>query len=282
LNVSGNSVQIIYNPHSGSYSLQRLERLRAAWRDAGFEPKNAECSPTTSFVPDSKATMICIAGGDGTARQALAKMHGIRDLPPVCIYPMGTVNLIALELGSPRDPRQFVRQSLATPRPAIRPVRLNDTAFIVCVSVGPDALAVAGVSEWLKSRIGRLAYGASLIKLLFKWQRPCLYVTGDNLEFACEAIYIANGRYFAGTWSFAPAARLDEPVLHVVALKQARRRDFVAFILAIVRGRVESLANVIYFTTKSVGVSGDFPFPIQADGDIVDRLPLKIRIDSDI
>ncbi len=253
-----------------------MHALKAAWMNAGYEIASSECSPKARFELDPAAAIICIAGGDGTARHALGYLQEVPHLPPICVYPMGTVNLIALERGSSRDPQTFVRDTLAAPLSALHPVRLNDTLFTVCASIGPDALAVANVSERLKSILGRAAYGIALLKIFLNWQRPSLRVSFEGGTIDCEAVYIANGRHFAGKWSFAPEASLDSPLLHIVALKHARRSDFFAFVLAVLRGRVPTLANATCFTTTALSIKSDRDCPVQADGDIVTQLPAEI------
>ncbi len=274
--VKSSCVQIISNPDAGSYSETRMRALQEAWDAAGYTVINSQCSPRAGFELAPAATIICIAGGDGTARHALAALQSVPALPPICVYPMGTVNLIALEQEASRDPRKFVAQTLRSPPARYKPVLLNDTLFSVCASIGPDALAVARVSERLKQFIGRAAYGVALLQIGLKWQRPKLRVIYDEGTFDCEAIYIANGRYFAGKFSFAPEARLESPLLHIVALKRAKRFDFLAFMIAVLRGRAQSLQNAISVTTTSLDIRADQDCPVQADGDIATHLPAKI------
>ena len=69
----------------------------------------------------------------------------------------GTINLFQREVDKPADVQGFARATLAGMAAAIHyPVLANDTLFLGCASIGPDAYAVAGVSEALKARIGPL------------------------------------------------------------------------------------------------------------------------------
>ena len=111
-----------------------------------------------------------------------------------------------------------------------------------------------------------------------EWPRRASCIRGEG-EIACEAFYVAKGRYYAGRWSFAPKARLDEPLLHVVALKTARRRDYARFVWTLLRnGDPSSLANVAILTCTSLRATADTALPIQADGDIVGELPATMTI----
>jgi diacylglycerol kinase (ATP) len=273
-------VQIVCNPHSGGFSATRARTLARAYAAAGFDPVFAESSPTRLFERLDGVERICVAGGDGTVRHVLAALAGEPNVPPIDIYPAGTINLIARERGAPRDPDAFVAHQLKSPRHHLHPVAINDTHFMACASIGPDARAVANVSPRLKHFIGRAAYGGAMLGILFRWQRPQIRVRAADGVFDCEALYIANGRFFAGPWSFAPHARLEDPKLHVIALKTARRRDFIIFALATMIGRVDRLSNVRISITGGLALVADSDHPIQADGDIVSHLPADIRVST--
>ncbi len=273
-------VQIVCNPKSGDFSAKRVRSIGRAYAAHGFDAVFAESSATCRYEPLPGADRICVAGGDGTVRHVLARLAQEPHMPPIDIYPAGTINLLARERGMPRDVTAFVEKALATRDHHLHPVALNDTWFMACASIGPDARAVDNVSPNLKRAIGRLAYGVALIGIAFNWQRPKITVRDANGVFDCEALYIANGRYFAGPWSVAPQARLDDPLLHVVALKTARRRDFIVFMIATALGRAHRLSNVHTSTSGALAVIADQPHVIQADGDIVSKLPAEIRINT--
>lgn len=273
-------VQIICNPRSGSFSASRARRLGRAYAAAGYEPVFTESSPDQAFEPMPGFDRICISGGDGTVRHVLARLADEPHVPTIDVHPGGTINLIARERGMPREPKAFVEKALAQRDQRLHPVTINDMRFMACASIGPDARAVANVSPGLKRLIGRSAYGVSLLGTFLSWKRPQIRVRTADGVFDCEAIYIANGRYFAGPWSFAPDARLDDPLLHVVALKTARRRDYVSFMIAVLMGRAHRLSNVRFSATGGVVLLAEDQHPIQADGDIVAHLPADIKVSS--
>jgi diacylglycerol kinase (ATP) len=260
-------VQIVSNPHSGRYDQKLIDRLGLAYRQAGFEPRFTESSPTSPFALIDGADRLCIAGGDGTVRHVLAALAAAGAAQPVDVYPAGTINLVARERWLPGDPSAFVASALAAAQPDLFPVRLNETHFMACASIGPDARAVDEVSVKLKGVIGRFAYAVAMLKIAARWQRPKLLVKIGADALPCEALYVAKGRYFGGPWSFAPQARLDQPLLHIVLLRTARRRDYLAFMLAMATGKVDRLANAVKLNCTELSVECDVPHAIQVDGD---------------
>ncbi len=279
-------VQLFYNPGAGSFSQSALDRLIAAFHSEGAD---TVLTPSVDSTPQilPHATHICIAGGDGTIRHVVAMMIASGTTLPVAICPTGTINLLARELcpnPAPREeqPRTLARALLcAPPRQQLYPVTAVDTVFLACASIGPDSVAVAGLSPRLKRQIGRLAYLAAFGAVLMHWRRPRITLHADGAAHPCEAVYIAKGRYYAGPWSFAPDARLGDPLLHVVALRRARRRDFARFLLALVLRRDPARdTNVIHFTTTQLTIAADHGqnLPLQADGDIVGQTPLRLEV----
>lgn len=196
------------------------------------------------------------------------------------IYPAGTVNLLAREAAYPREPEAFAEMVLSEgTRRRHYPVEMGVGHFFACAGVGPDSLTVAQVSRTLKRRIGRLAYLVAGAKLLMAWRRDRIELQADGRPLICEAFYVAKGRYYAGGWSFAKQARVDQPLLHVVALRRARRRDYLRFVAALALGRdVDELRNVAAFSCTTLKASSDRTLPIQADGDIVGALPATLTV----
>lgn len=280
---AGGTVQLIYNVSAGGHCRRRLAALRRGFETGGARVILSETGPGLALEISEEASHVCAVGGDGTARHvALALARCGRPLP-LSIYPGGSVNLVHREIASPIEPAAHAARSLAGDAACLHYAgEINDTLFLACASVGPDSAAVAAVSPRLKRRLGKLAYVAAFVGVLVRWRRPSIKLTCDGREMACEAFYVAKGRYFAGPWSFAPEARLAAPLLHGVALTTARRRDYARFVWALYRGRpVTELPGVTAFTCTAFSASADEPLPVQADGDVVASLPAEIRLRAD-
>jgi diacylglycerol kinase (ATP) len=272
-------IQLFVNAKAGSSSRRRVAALRRELENAGAQVILTPAGGDDLAVA-AQATQIVAVGGDGTLRHVAAALWQSGNPRTMSIFQTGTVNLLAREYGYRCDPISFTGRILrdATPR-LQRVARVGGTMMFTCASVGPDADAVAGLSPRLKRAIGRAAYGVAFLDTLIRWPRRALSVEHDGQAIACEAVYIAKGRYYAGPWSFAPEAAADDPWLHVVALKRARRRDFLRYLWALLRH--DDLArnpNLLRFSCTVLRIEGG-DAPLQADGDIVAHLPAEIAID---
>ncbi len=271
-------IQLFVNAKAGSSSRRRVAALRRELEAAGAR---VIVTPTgEDLAVAEESTHVCAVGGDGTLRHVAAALWRSGRPRTMSIFPTGTVNLLAREYGYSRNPLSFAGRILRETPPRLqRLARIGETMMFTCASVGPDADAVAAVSTRLKRTIGRAAYAVAFLGMLIRWPRRQLVVEADGQSIACEAVYIAKGRYYAGPWSFAPGAAADDPFLHVIALKQARRRDFVRFLWALLHhDDLTRDPNLIHLTCAALKIAGA-DAPLQADGDIVTYLPVEIAID---
>jgi diacylglycerol kinase (ATP) len=276
-------LQLVRNPHSGSHDGKIIDAIAAALRDKGYTVVLSTSAAREPFIFDPEASHVCVAGGDGTVRHVAAALAALESPPSFSVYPMGTINLVAREWKAPRDPAHFARHIVEQSASRTLPIfQINDTHFVACASIGPDSIAVAKVSEALKSRIGRIAYGVSLARVLIGWHPPKLTVQIDDELHECGALYIANGRFYAGSWVVAPKASLRDETLQVVMLVKARRRDFILFLTAVLLGRVDSLANVHTVEAHSLSITTDSDISIQLDGDDGASLPADIAFTGKI
>jgi len=272
-------VQLFSNPHSGTYSPRRIARLRRAFESAGAQVTESESSATSRPAIDPQATHICVAGGDGTVRHVAAALADGGHAIPMAQYPLGTINLLAREAGYHPDPRRFAKRFLAAgERRRHFTASARGELFLCCASAGPECAAIRSYSPALKRRIGRFAYAVALARTVLRWERHRMVLRAEGRSFPCEAVYIAKGRYFAGPWSFAPAARLTDEKLHVVALGTARRRDFLRFVLDLVLGRDPGArAGNLSLICSQLSLEGAGHVDVQADGDLLTTLPIEVR-----
>ncbi len=233
-------------------------------------------SGTFRFASDAPdAGLICICGGDGTVRLVLDRQEDLSALPPLAIYPAGTINLLARELGYPADPEAFARRIVAEgSRCTSKVARAGGQTLLACASAGPDARVVESVSLALKARIGRLAYAVALLRMFGRWPRVKMRVATGNEQIDAEAVFILRGRHYAGPWCLHREARLQQDLLHVIALPQARRRDIAGLILHALAGAHRPSARWHVLQTAWLQVTASESVPVQVDGDVVASLPL--------
>ncbi len=273
-------VTIAYNAKSGRHSQKRLDTLRASFAKAGYDTELAD-SYSANLIPlAARSAQLCVVGGDGTLRDVIARMIGHNNIPPISIFPAGTINLVAREVRHPARIGKFVNRVINNTSEFRTHYHgeLNGHPMLVCASVGPDSLAVAAVSEPLKRRIGRFAYAAALAKVMLRWPCHTLTVLADGNAHQCEAVFVLKGRYFAGPWKISRDADLTQPKFQLLLLPRANRRDYVRLMISAMGVPGTASKGWLRLTVQTVEISAAHPLPVQVDGDIVAALPVKILI----
>lgn len=287
-------VELIHNPGSGTYSEVRLDALSQAFQACGAQVRLSRTEKDGRFDISSDSDLICVSGGDGALRLVVASMVRAGLSKPLCIFPAGTVNLVAKELGYSGDAEQFAREIMAgflSPETARleAPLATSDgQPFVACISAGPDGQAVARHSPALKKRIGGAAYAWSLIKLLGDWPKLRFSLTvetpeGKTRQLTSSAFYVIKAHHYAGNWTLAPAAQMACDIFHVIALTRARRRDFFRFLAAVALGRDPARLDFVQSlpACRLSIIAEDEPSrqaAFQVDGDLLPQQPSEIRM----
>lgn len=290
-------VQLIYNPASGTHNSLNLESLQLAFQacSANVAITQTSIKGDVAFEPD--CDLVCVSGGDGALRLVVRAAVRAKISVPICVYPAGTANLIAKEIGYSSDPERFASSVMAglirgEPARLSAPVIVYDEqAFVACLSAGPDGLAVADHNPALKKRLGGTAYAIAAIKLLYSWPhfQFKLEISQEGRSaraLSCEAFYIAKSHHYAGNWTLAQDAHLQADHFILLALRFARRWHFMRFILQIAMGRdPANLGFVERIVTRSMVLKSHSPEEasraFQIDGDALQHPVQKVEMLND-
>lgn len=272
-------IALVYNPRMLPVRLAKVAALAHVLESRGHGVSHHD---SQGFVAADEAVppdLVCICGGDGTAQLVIANQSDPAALPPIAVYPTGTINLLARELDYSANPQEFALRIESGRSPLYsRLATINGRTFLCCVSVGADAYAVAALSEPLKARIGRLAYLVALGKVMLDWPRQAMQVTCDGAAFTVEALFILRGNLYAGPWTLDRKASLSNPALRVLALPRARRRDLARLVFNALLGRERAAPDWLVLDARHMTISSDRPVPIQIDGDPGGSTPLEIAM----
>jgi diacylglycerol kinase (ATP) len=219
---------------------------------------------------------IVVAGGDGTFN---AVVNGLRSSQvPVGVLPLGTANVLARDLGLPRDSEQMAGLIAAGPTSPVWPGRIGSRAFVMMASAGFDSEIVAAVRPGLKRRTGRLAFAWAILVRLWRYRASELLVRADGLEYRVAGVVAAKGRHYAGPFVVAPGAKLSEPTLELVLLRAGGRFAVLRYAIALVFGLIPRVSGITILRVREALVLGEPGVPVQADGEIVGYLPVRIGV----
>lgn len=102
------------------------------------------------------ADLVFVWGGDGTVQRCIDVLAG--STATLAILPAGTANLLATNLGIPKDLETAVRIGLHGSRRKLDVGVLNGERFAVMAGTGLDAIMIREADAGLKDVVGRMAY----------------------------------------------------------------------------------------------------------------------------
>jgi diacylglycerol kinase (ATP) len=119
-------------------------------------PKSKLAPAQVKLLLKKGADHFFVWGGDGMAQRCIDTLAGTDTT--MAIIPAGTANLLASNLGIPKDIEGAVTVGLHGHRRRIDAVRLNGERFAVMAGAGFDANMINGADGRLKDKLGRAAY----------------------------------------------------------------------------------------------------------------------------
>ena len=178
-------------------------------------PKSRKAPKQVRHALKEGAELILAWGGDGMVQRCVDAMAGTD--AALAIIPAGTANLLASNLGIPKELEAAVEVGLSGERLRLDLGRANGEAFAVMAGAGFDARMIADADGRLKERLGRLAYVLSGAKNLRARRFGASIDVDGGQWFRGEAscILLGNvGRLFGGVEVFA-GARPDDGLLEL-------------------------------------------------------------------
>ncbi|NJC87692.1 MAG: diacylglycerol kinase family lipid kinase [Desulfuromonas sp.] len=275
------NIQLIANPVSGGDARPRIiratDRLRAlgATVEVCLTEKRGDARRFAAQARERGVDRIVAAGGDGTLNEVANGLGG-SDLP-VAFLPLGTVNVFALETGIPLKLDAACRLAVDGRPRRISLGRINGESFLLMVSAGWDAEAVARLRPAVKRRIGRLAYGVSAMEtLLARAPAPLQIRLADGTRHDGFGVVVSNARHYGGRYVVTPNASLDSPRLEVCLFKHGGRLAMLGQALRLGLHLPLQPPAVAFFSTAAVEITGT-GVAAQVDGDAWGTLPVMVE-----
>jgi YegS/Rv2252/BmrU family lipid kinase len=277
---------LIWNPRAGQRRARRalpeIRRTLESGFDLELEPTSGpdHCREVARRALAERVDVFFVLGGDGTLRVAASVLAG-SDVA-VGALPGGTTNVVAGALGLPADPVAAAR-ALLTAEPTLLDLgQSNGEPFLMQLSGGLDAEVMAHVDLGTKKLLGKGAVAIAGIRewLRYRFPRFALEIDGDALGVVeATGFVVANLPQYAGQFTIVPGASGYDRKLELLLFHGRRRRDAVAFVLALARGRHLERSDVEVRSFTSLRIVAPASLQLQADGDaFVAAAPLNIAL----
>jgi len=279
-------LKIIVNPASGKFKnslylrkLQKYLRNRGVTNHIVFTKRVGDAIEIARKAVQEHYGAVAVCGGDGTLREVAAGIIG-SDIP-IGIIPLGTGNVIATDLGIPKDPFKACDLIIKGNIRKIDVGKNGNSYFLVAAGAGYDSEVVAQVDPQVKSKVGRLAYILAALKLLRKYNPIRFHIKSDIFtgKIRAIAVVIANSAHYGGYFKLKKEAKIDDGLLDVIIVKGRSWFDILR-IFALVLFRSELTPYDIFtFRTKKIHLDDEYGEAVfHNDSDPTGRLPQTFEI----
>ena len=233
--------------HSGKNLGGGLSELRKVLAEAGHKnpiwyevPKSSGARKAVHRAVKKGAKLIFVWGGDGMVQRCVDALAGSRKVA-MAILPAGTANLLATNVGIPKDIAQAVHIGLVGTRRKIDVGTMNGERFAVMAGVGFDAIMMHGVDGAKKRRFGRLAYIRSGVDAM-QANRVRMAIRVDGAVWfkgKASAAVIGNVGTVTGGLVLFPAASPSDGVLEVGVVTANSTWQWIRVFSRIARGHLD-------------------------------------------
>ena len=278
---------LVANPNAGRIGGEAGPvRLAQRLQDAGLETHAVPAGVVGAVAdalrqairrePEGQVRVI-VAGGDGTIHAALPVL--VETGVPLAILPVGSVNVLARELGLPRE----LDAAIAVARDGI-PRRVdvgiaNGQPFALMAGIGFDAAVVRAVARPVKRLVGSLAYVTSGLRLLPSYPPSRFLILADGRQVEAQAwlAVVANAARYTYGWRIA-LARIDDGWLDLCLFRGQSTAERIGQVIAVLRGRHSTHPGVAHLRARQFRFECEPPAPLQLDGDPAGTTPVEVGL----
>jgi len=278
---------VVINPAAG---LDRpiLGTLNNAFKTAGIEwdawitHKAGDAREFARAAAKDGWDVVAAHGGDGTVMEVADGLRGT-DVP-LAIFPGGTANVTASELGIPFDlpaAIDFIASGKRTVR-TIDMAETPETTFMLRVGIGLDASMTSNTDQELKNRFGILAYAFSALNELRTLTPSKYHIVVDGKPYETEGVncLVTNsGSVSIGNLKLAEKIDISDGLLDVLVFTNADLTTLLNWGRAMVTGD-DSISHpqILHWQGHEIEVTADPPQAITIDGELIESSTIKASI----
>ncbi|MFN8578355.1 MAG: diacylglycerol kinase family protein [Candidatus Sericytochromatia bacterium] len=282
-------VLLIQNPKSGQSESNEFMKFKALLLDNEITVslRNLKEGVGISELIKDANEFDCIvtAGGDGTV---CAVAHELKEDIPLFVYPAGTANLVAQNLGMYIASDKLIDvllngDTIPIDIPNIKNSSKN-AGFIVATGAGIDANMIKE-SESMKSSLGTLAYVVGALKNVAPQEAEfTLNIDGQEIITKGICVLVANLGMINFKIPLADGIDPTDGLLNIIVFKGSSILSLAPNILDSIKykfgiGQPEFAQNLEIYKGKKVSVNANPEMPLQYDGEVLEgNTPFEAEI----
>ena len=295
---------LIYNPAAGKGG-ERALLARQVAEVFALAGESVEARPTlapghaTELVAEilsvggDELPDLLVLGGDGTLNEAVtgAQRCGLLQAqgpgPRFGIIPAGTANVIARDLGLPREPLAAARLLAKGGEVAFDVGTCESSAglrpFLLAAGTGIEAETIEVVGPEAKRRLGPAAFLRAAWGLAGRRDRgltvDALLATGQRRSAAAAGgVTCGNSRLFGGPCRLSRLAAYDDGVLELALIGSSTLPALLAFGAAALLRDAAAAPGVEVLSVTPALVEAPEPVPVHVDAELFGFTPMRLGV----
>ena len=213
---------------------------------------------------------VFAVGGDGTINEVLNGLIGSDSV--LCVIPTGTGNDFVRTLYKDKEIEDVLDSLISGQEHYIDLAKSNDRYFINIASVGFDAEVVYNARMFKNRRFipSSFAYILSVIYTAFNFKsiNMTIKIGEQYIKESTFLLAACNGKCYGGGVMIAPKADMKDGLLDICVIRRPGLFTLLKSIPKALKGELEDIEEVNYYSGKKIIVEGDREFILNADGEL--------------
>lgn len=279
---------IIYNPSSGREAASNKVMQAARYL---LEKQEAEVTLYATKKKDdamNKATEACregydliiACGGDGTVHEVINGIMACENRSKLAIFPAGTINDFAEQLGLPSNPEDVADLLLNPHYDFIDIGFLGNKFFMNVLSGGAFTNIPHSVGIEAKTLFGKHAYYLQAALEIPENLEKCYKIkyTLDDTEYNIDTFLflVCNTAGAGGFKNLLPNAKYNDGLLDIIVFEKASPADLLQIFTGVFNGNHINHPKVHYFQAKNIKIECDDEISLDIDGEAGGNPPVEI------
>ncbi len=239
-------------------------------------------STSHQLLAEHRLKCVVVAGGDGTIAAVTERIPQV----PICIFPLGTENLLARYVGHrpiPSVTAELIRKSTSD---EIDVGLANDQRFMIVASVGFDAEIVRIVHTARSGHIRKWHYAIPILKQMIQYRFPTLSVTSYEdaglTKFVQSKqvawVFVFNVPKYAGGLQICHQADPRDGLFDLCTFRRGGVLRGIWYWMRILTNTLPHCTDFEIERVRSLRIESAESVAYQLDGDYGGQLPLSVRL----